>query len=92
VLENVQNYKYLGVVFSSNGNFSCNAETLGKAAGRALGKIISKIHPLKSIGIKTFEKLYNSWVVPILDYCSGVWGYRNFQSLENVQHRAIRYI
>jgi hypothetical protein len=91
VLENVQIYKYHGVLFSSNGKFSCNAETLGKGAGRALGKVISKIHPLKSIGIKTFEKLYNSCVVPILDYCSGVWGYRKFQSLENVQHRAIRY-
>jgi hypothetical protein len=54
VLENVQIYKCVGLVFSSNENFSRNADTLGKAAGRALGKIISKIHPLKSIS-------YNFW-------------------------------
>lgn len=57
VLENVQMYKYLGVVFNSNLNFTCNTDNLGKRAGRALRIIISKVHSLKTLGIKTFEKL-----------------------------------
>ena len=35
--------------------------------------------------------MFNTSVVPILDYCSGVWGYTSFPDCEKVQHRAIRY-
>lgn len=42
--EIVEQYKYLGVTFNCKRNFTPNANTLRKAAGRALGKIISKIH------------------------------------------------
>ena len=52
VLEIVEQYKYLGVTFNCKGNFTPNANTFGKAAGRALGKIISKIHILKDFGFK----------------------------------------
>ena len=91
ILETVDTYKYLGVTFGFKGDFTTNSVILAKGAGRALGKIISKIHFLKDIGLKTFEKLYESGVVPILDYCSGVWGYRKYQAVDNIQHRAIRY-
>ena len=72
VLEIVEQYKYLRITFNSKGNFTLNTNTLGKAAGRALEKIISKIHILKDFGFKSYEKLYYSCVVPILDYASGV--------------------
>jgi len=91
MLETVDSYKYLGVIFHYKKDFNENAENLAKGAGRALGKIISKIHMLKDLGMKSYEKLYESCVVPILDYCSGVWGYRKYQSCDNVQNRAIRY-
>ena len=91
ILLNVETYKYLGVTFHYKGDFNINSIILSKGAGRALGMIISRIHHLKDIGLKTFEKLYESGVVPILDYCSGVWGYRRYQAIDNIQHRAIRY-
>ena len=90
-LEVVDQYKYLGVIFTFNGNFTTTAEALSKGAGRALGKIISNIHSFKEIEIKSFEKLFYSCVVPILDYTSGVWGNRKFQAIENIQNRSIRY-
>ena len=67
-LETVGTYKYLGVIFYEKGTFSSNGDNLAKAGGRALGAIISKIHKLKEFGIKTYEKLFNACVVPILDY------------------------
>lgn len=91
VIELVDSYKYLGVTFRSNHDFTMNAELLAKSAGRALGKIIAKMREMKDFGCKTFEKLYNSCVVPIMDYCSGVWGFKKYQSLDNVQHRGIRH-
>ena len=74
VLETTDRYKYLGVIFHEKQDYSINSEALGKAAGRALGSIISKIHSLKEFGFKAYEKLYSSCVMPILDYCSAVWG------------------
>ena len=90
-LKTVDDYKYLGVTFNCKGSFNLHAETLAKGAGRALGKIISKIHSLKDFGFQSYEKLFNSCVTPILDYASGIWGNRKFQSIDNVQNRAIRY-
>ena len=60
VCEIVEQYTYLGVTFNCKGNFTPNANTLGKAAGRTLGKIISKIHILKDFGFKSYEALYFS--------------------------------
>lgn len=90
-LEYASVYKYLGVLFNENRDFKNNAENLSKSGGRALGSLISKIHSLKDIGFTTFEKLFYSCVAPVIDYCSGVWGYQNFHSLDQVQDRAARY-
>ncbi len=38
-----------------------------------------------------FSKLYHSGVVPVMDYCAGVWGYRKHSSCSNIQNRALRY-
>ena len=70
VLELTEKYKYLDVIFTQKGNFNLNAENLAKVGGRMLGSIISKLRNLKEFRIKTYEKLYSSCVVPILDYPS----------------------
>ncbi|VDI08605.1 Hypothetical predicted protein [Mytilus galloprovincialis] len=90
-LEKVENYKYLGVTFGHNENFITNAENLSKGDGRALWKMIFKIHNSKDFGFYAYEKLYYSCVVPILEYASSVWGYRKFQTIDNIQNRTIRY-
>ena len=53
--------------------------------------IITKLRNLKEFGMKTFEKLYNSCVVPILDYQSSVWGYKDYNDIDALQNRTIRY-
>ncbi|XP_053374736.1 uncharacterized protein LOC128547066 [Mercenaria mercenaria] len=90
-LETVDSYKYLGIILHDKHDFSYNCESLSKGAGRALGSVISKIHCMKNCGFKTFQKLYNSCVVPILDYSASVWGFKHFQAADSVQNRAIRY-
>lgn len=90
-LEIVKEYKYLGVIFDEKLSFISNCETLGKAASRALRGLINKIHVMSDFGFKSYEKLVFNCVVPVMDYCSTVWGYKNFQQLDNVQNRAIRY-
>ncbi len=43
---------------------------------RALGSVISKFKYFRNVGFKTYSKLYHLGVIPILDYCSGVWGFK----------------
>jgi hypothetical protein len=79
------------VIFDEHKDFKSNAMNLAISGGRALGSIISKIHGLKTVGFKTFEKLYSAGVSPVIDYCSGVWGGSKYHDIQAVQHRAIRY-
>ena len=84
-------YRYLGVHLIEHMDFNLIAETLAKAGGRALGAVISKIQSYKDVGFNTYSNLYDSCVVPVLDYCSGVWGFKAFDKIDMIQNRAIRY-
>lgn len=59
--------------------------------GRALGAIWSKFKLLKNVGVKTYTKLYNTGVTPVLDYGSGIWGHSKHNHSEIIQNKAIRY-
>ncbi len=90
-LETVTNYKYLGVIFDEHLNFSMCSKTLADSGGRALSAIISKLKLSKNVGFKTFTKLYESCVVPVTDYGSGVWGKFNCSHSDTIQNRAVRH-
>ena len=90
-LETVDRYKYLGVIFHDKLDFTYHADALAKRAGRALEFIIGKIHCLKEFDFKSFYKLYNSCVTPILDYSASTWGFKQYTPIDCVQNRAMRY-
>ena len=90
-IELIERYKYLGIVLDQYLDYKTTAEVLSGAAGRALGGIIAKFNTFRNIGFKTFTKLFNSGVVPILEYCAGVWGDGKHECCEKIQQRAIRY-
>ena len=83
-------YKYLGVYMDEHLTYSDCINALSESAGRALGGIIGKFKQFKDIGYNTFEKLFNSGVVPILDYASSVWGSKR-QNNDKITNKAIRY-
>ena len=35
--------------------------------------------------------MFNSCVVPVIDYCSGIWGFKQFNKIDTLQNIAIRY-
>ncbi len=45
---------------------------------------------INRLGYYTYTKLYNHEACPILDYCSEVWGFKQFKQIETNQHKAIR--
>ena len=90
-IEMVSKYRYLGIIFDENLNFTECATTLADSAGRALGSVISKFSSFKNIRFSIFTKLFDSTVWPILDYCSSVWSYKKHQYASKIQNRASRY-
>ena len=90
-LETVSSYKYLGIIFDEHLNFNKCTEILSESAGRALGSVISKFKKLQDCTFKTFTKLYDTGLTPILDYSAGVWGYNDRKPINDIQNRAIRY-
>ena len=81
----------MGVILDESLRFNETADTLAGAGGRALGSIISKFRTLRNVGFDTFTKMFDSNVSPILEYCSGVWGFKEFDQCDKVHQRAIRY-
>lgn len=77
--------------FDEHLTFNAAVSMLSDSAGRALGKVIYKFKTLKNVSFKAYTKLYESCVVPIVDYCAGVWGHRKYTKCDNIHNRALRY-
>ena len=71
-------------------NYGKCTNILAESAGRALGGIISKFKQ-HSIGYKTYTKMFDTSVVPILNYGSEIWGYGTFTNCDKIFNRAMRY-
>jgi hypothetical protein len=89
-LDYAQKYKYLGVFFNEHLDYDENANTLSESAGRALGAIVSKLKRNNFMAYSTYTKLYESCVVPVADYASEIWGFKNFNKANIIQNRAMR--
>ena len=87
----VDKYKYLGVYLDDHLTHDHCIKTLFESAGFALGGIIGKFKTFKDIGYNTFEKLFSTGAIPILDYGAGVWGDHNNKCTNVILNKAIRY-
>ena len=90
-IEITDKYKYLGLWFSEKLDLKIMAEQVALSAHRALGVVISKTKEMSGMPFDCFTKLYNSLVQSILDYGSCVWGVREFDCINAVQNRAMRF-
>ena len=86
----VDQYCYLGCTLSQHLIHKATGDSLVGGSGTALGKIIAKHYQNKGLGYKTFTKLCQARVVPVMDYCSDIWGYVENENLDRVHQRAIR--
>ncbi len=90
-LKVVENYKYLGTFLDEYVTFGKATEVLSAAANRALGSMINKYKSMRETNYRTYTKLYESLVCPVMDYGSAVWGMKSYDKLDHVHNRAIRF-
>ena len=74
ILENTNEYKYLGIIINKKGSFLPTLEDLNLSckAKRAIYSINSKIN-IRFLSVKTLLKIFDSLICPILLYGSEVW-------------------
>ena len=87
----MQTYTYLGIGFDEHSTFSECIKICTDAAGRVLGGLISKCQKIKGLGYDSYCKLYDSLVVPVLDYRIEIWSVVNSETAEKIHERAMRY-
>ncbi len=71
-LEIVKQYKYLGVFLDEQFDFNVTANVLAGAVGRALCTVLTQFRKFGNIGFKSFTKLFDSTVSPVLEYSSEI--------------------
>ena len=90
-LSYAQSYKYLGLWFHENLDMKFATSELAKSASQALSALYTKYLHLGGMNYKTWKKLYESLVEPVLLYASGIWGISDFSKIKTVQNKAFRY-
>ena len=95
-LDKVGVYCYMGFSVDSDLCMTEGCDSLTKSGERALGALISKVKTINDVGYKTFEKLYKTCVIPVLDYCGGILGINpeaqwKFEKMDIVNERAQRF-
>ena len=83
-------YRYLGLELNEYLDYTHTANVLSDASGRALGAVTSRYYSVNGLHYDTYSKLYNNLVVPVMDYSSAIWGYKDYNKNNTVQHRAMR--
>jgi len=90
-IEIVDRYKYLGVIFTSNGSFAATRKHLVEQAKKAMHILYTKIYNLE-LPIDLQLKLFDHTILPILTYGSEVWGYESLDAIEKVHNEFLRKI
>ena len=85
----VDQYKYFRCVLNEHLDFTIISNVVVDAAS-TVGGIINNCLNLNSIMYNTYKKVYNTGVVPIMDYDFGVWGYKCYDKPQVAQNRAQR--
>ena len=91
-LKRVSEYKYLGVVMNECLTWKARVKYLLGKVGKSIGMLG---RARKNISIHSANKVYKSYIIPVLDYCDTVWnccGTVNSDKLERLQRRAARII
>ena len=76
-VDKVDSYRYLGLELSDKLDFSHSVNVLSSGGGKALGNLIFRHKNAHGLPYSVYTKLYQSTVVPVMDYSCEIWGVSN---------------
>ena len=84
-LQVCDNINYLGLIYTPSGSFNSCFKYLSDKASRALFTIRSSMRELPGLPVRTYIKIFDTMVMPILLYGSEVWGPYLYKINKNTQ-------
>ena len=90
-LENVKEYKYLGITFTNVNNFRITKNNLKQQATKAMYFVLSKSKD-NYLSTECKLKMFDSMVLPLLLYGCEIWGYEKVDIFNSVQINFLRHI
>ena len=84
-------YKYLGLWMHELMDYGETVRPLSSSANRALGALITKVKNIGGMSYDMFTRLYESLVLPVLNYGAAIWGTAKYHCANVIQNRASRY-
>ena len=81
LIDIVDNFKYLGVLFSRNGSFHMNNVERLNRARRAMFSLLSKCK-CQDIPIDVQIDLFDNMIAPVAGYGSEIWGFENLKMFD----------
>ena len=91
LIDIVDNFKYLGVLFSRNGSFHMNNVERLNRARRAMFSLLSKCK-CQDIPIDVQIDLFDNMIAPVAGYGSEIWGFENLKMFDKLQIRFYKYL
>ena len=86
-----ETYKYLGIILNEYLDYTETANALSESAGRAFSSLIVNLYNKMDLLYSSYTKVYESKLVPIMDYSSSVWGTKCFPKTDMLHNRIIRF-
>ena len=81
IVEVMESYEYLGLLFNYNGNFCQGRQQLVDQIQKAMYALYTKKNNL-AIPVDLQLRLFDSLVTPIILYCSEIWGFEYISNIE----------
>lgn len=91
VIDVVDSYKYLGVIFSKNGSFLKARKYIAEQSRKALHYLYTRINNL-NLPIDLQIKLFDHTIIPIMTFGCEVWGFEDTTILERIHVEFLRFI
>ena len=91
LIEVVDDYTYLGVIFNYNGSFQKAINKQALQGKKAFYALLNKVKVLR-LPVDLALELFDHLVIPILLYGSEVWGFSNYTQLEILERKFIKVI
>ena len=90
-LEIVNQFNYLGLVFTPGGSFMQATKTLSGKALRAMCSLLSITRNME-VPLNIMLNLFDSFVCSILCYASEIWGFMSAEMIERVQRKFCKWM
>ena len=88
IIEKVDEFSFLGLTVDTNLNWKIHSEKICNKCTKMIG-ILNRLKYVLPLGIKIM--LYNSLILPHINYCIMAWGYKGIRLLK-IQKKVVRII